>query len=110
MFPDLEEPVEGLSDQRPSHGAPRQRQAARLVPGQAPAEAPQLPGQNQQQQGGQQRGERGGQGRKDPELSQGEHLLRWRSKSQHPPARAHVETESGGGAWSVSLPGGFPPK
>lgn len=49
----LEEPVESLSDQRPAHGAPGQRQAALLVPRQAPAEAPQLPGERQQQERGQ---------------------------------------------------------
>lgn len=59
----LEEPVEGLSDQRPAHGALRQRQVALFVPRQAPAEAPQLPGQRQQQERGQHRGERSGQGR-----------------------------------------------
>ena len=67
----LEQPVERLPDQRPAHGAPRQRQAALFVPGQAPAEAPQLPGQRQQQERGQDRGERGGQGRQHPELGQG---------------------------------------
>lgn len=66
--------MECLPDQRPAHGAPRQREAALLVPGQAPAEAPQLPGQHQQQERGQHRGERGGQGRQHPKLRQREHL------------------------------------
>lgn len=67
----LEQPVESLSDHRPAHGALGQRQAALFVPRQTPAEAPQLPGQRQQQERGQDRGERGGQGRQHPELGQG---------------------------------------
>lgn len=68
--------MESLSDQGPTHGALRQRQAALFVPGQTPAKAPQLPGQRQQQERGKERGERGGQGRQHSKLSQGQHLLR----------------------------------
>lgn len=68
--------MESLSDQWPAHGASRQRQAALFVPGQTPAEAPQLPGQCQQQDRGEKRSERGGQGRQHSKLRQGQHLLR----------------------------------
>lgn len=68
--------MESLSDQWPAHGASRQRQAALFVPCQTPAEAPQLPGQCQQQDRGEKRSERGGQGRQHSKLRQGQHLLR----------------------------------
>lgn len=68
--------MESLSDQWPAHGASRQRQAALFVPSQTPAEAPQLPGQCQQQDRGEKRSERGGQGRQHSKLRQGQHLLR----------------------------------
>lgn len=68
--------MESLSDQWPAHGASRQRQATLFVPGQTPAEAPQLPGQCQQQDRGEKRSERGGQGRQHSKLRQGQHLLR----------------------------------
>lgn len=71
----LKQPVQRLPDHRPAHRAVRQREAAVFVPRQAPAEAPQLPGQHQQQERRQHRGESCRQSRQHAELVQRDHLL-----------------------------------
>ncbi len=46
----LEKPVKGFSDQRPAHGALREWEFTRPIPGDAPLELPQQPRNHKQQQ------------------------------------------------------------
>lgn len=53
--PHLEQPVQGLPEEGPAHGALRQGQGAGAVPAEAPAQRPQVPAQGEQQRQSRQR-------------------------------------------------------